>query len=482
MKALMNRRAFIRRTGAGAFGLLCSGAAKAASGAGTAAPNVILCMADDLGWRDTGYNGHPALRTPNLDDMARRGLCFDRFYSGAPVCSPTRGSCLTGRHPYRYGVFSANVGHMPPEELTLAEVLKSRGYITGHFGKWHLGTLTTTVPDSNRGGPDGVEHYSPPWDNGFDVCFSTEAKVPTWDPMVTPETDAGGTGTKTPGEPYCTWYWTGPGIRAEDNLDGDDSRVIMDRAVRFMREAVSSGKPFFAVIWFHTPHLPVVAGKKYLDMYDGQPVEKRHFYGCVSAMDEQVGRLRGELRKLGVASDTMFWFTSDNGPELERIGKRAQGSAGPYRGRKRSLFDGGVHVPGLLEWPSKITGPRTVTMPASTLDYFPTVLDVLNVPAESGPEPHDGVSLQPLIEGRMSSRPAPICFESGKQISVVDNRYKLISLDRGETFLLFDLVENPGETDDIAEKNPKTAHHLRTVLEQWRRSCTASRGGRDYRR
>ena len=125
-------------------------------------------MSDDQGWGDVGYHDHPFLKTLNLDQMAESDIRLDRFYSAATVCSPTRGSCLTGRHPYRYGIFNANVGQLPEEELTLAETLKSVGYSTGHFGKWHLGTLTKTVQESNRGGDKGKENYSPPWTNGFD--------------------------------------------------------------------------------------------------------------------------------------------------------------------------------------------------------------------------------------------------------------------------------------------------------------------------
>src|SRR4051794_17424401 len=148
-------------------------------------PNVILAMADDLGWGDVGYNGSPVIRTPHLDAMSRSGIRFDRFYVPT-VCSPTRGGCLTGRHPYRYGIFTANLGRLPGQERTLAEALKTRGYATAHFGKWHLGTLTKSQADSNRGGPAGAGDYSPPWDHGFDVTFSTEAKVPSWDPLWKP--------------------------------------------------------------------------------------------------------------------------------------------------------------------------------------------------------------------------------------------------------------------------------------------------------
>ena len=148
-------------------------------------PNIILIMADDLGYGDVGYH-NPIIKTPSIDKMAKEGVQFNRFYVSVPVCSPTRGSILTGRNPYRYGIYSANVGHLKKEELCLAEVLKAADYRTGHFGKWHLGTLTTAETDGNRGRLNDSSHYSPPWRNGFDVSFSTEARVATWDSLVTP--------------------------------------------------------------------------------------------------------------------------------------------------------------------------------------------------------------------------------------------------------------------------------------------------------
>jgi len=169
---MINRREFLKCVGrysiCAAVASIGRGRVLALDGDSIKEPNVILCMSDDQGWGDVGYNGHPVLKTPNLDQMAKEGITFERFYSGAPVCSPTRGSCLTGRHPYRYGIYHANVGHVKKEEITLAEVLKMQGCATGHFGKWHLGTLTKTVKEANRGGRRGAAHYSPPWENGFD--------------------------------------------------------------------------------------------------------------------------------------------------------------------------------------------------------------------------------------------------------------------------------------------------------------------------
>ncbi len=451
--------------------------------AASSKPNVILMMADDLGWGDVGFNGSHLIRTPHLDEMARAGLRFTRFYSAAPVCSPTRGSVLTGRHPFRYGVTFANEGHMKPEEITLAELLCTLGYKTGHFGKWHLGTLTKTVSDSNRGGPRGVKDYSPPWLNGFDVCFSTEAKVPTWDPMLKPPGKAPSIGwdyIRTPAKAasYGTHYWNQRGEMVRDNLRGDDSRVIMDRVVPFLEEAVQSGRLFFAVVWFHAPHLPVVAGPKYAALYANQPSYKRNYYGSITALDDQVGRLRATLRRLGVADNTMLWFCSDNGPEGRRC--KAPGSAGPFRGRKRSLYEGGVRVPGLLEWPGWVTAGASTDVPVVTSDYLPTIIDLLGVGLPDD-RPVDGVSLLPLFQGKMKVRKKPIAFESRGQISLNDERYKLIRASHDGPYELYDLLADPGEKKDIAAAHPGIVSRMKTTLATWRSSCKRSDAGEDYK-
>lgn len=461
------RRDFLKTAAIASSAIAVSGISSAARP--QSKPNIILCMTDDQGWGDTGYNGHPTIKTPNLDKMSKSGLRFDRFYAAAPVCSPTRGSAITGRHPYRYGIFFANKGHMLDEEITLAEAVKTQGYTTGHFGKWHLGTLTTTMTDSNRGRPGKTEHYSPPQDNGFDVCFATEAKVPTWDPMK-----------KTPGssEHYGTHYFNETGQVVTDNLEGDDSRVIMDRAIPFIQNAAKDKTLFLAIIWFHTPHKPVVAGGEYLAMYKDHP--GAHYLGCITAMDEQVGRLRGELRKLNVAENTMLFFCSDNGPE-EGKDTKSNGSAGHFRGRKRSLYEGGIRVPGLLEWPAKIKKNRTTDLPCCTIDYFPTVMDVLGLKMKGQPEPIDGVSLLPLIEGRMKRRPRPIGFQSGKQVALSDNRYKIYSGNSGKTFELYDLIDDPAEANDIAAEKPGILKEMKQALLKWQQSCKDSNEGKDYK-
>lgn len=452
---------------------------KAADSSDVSRPHVILCMADDLGWGDTGYNGHPVLRTPHLDRMAREGIRFDRFYAAAPVCSPTRGSCLTGRHPYRYGITFANVGCMEQEELTLAEVLKTQGYATGHFGKWHLGTLTTKLRDANRGQPGDAAHFAPPWMHGFDVCFSTESKVPTYNPMVCPRDFKNHPGNLqrwwdpeiAPGNAtrYGTRYWNEKGDEVTEHLDGDDSRLIMDRAIPFIQQAVRDRKPFFAVIWFHAPHLPVAAGREYYDLYEGQDDYTRHYLGCITALDEQLGRLRQTLKEFGADENTMLWFCSDNGPEGN---PSAPGKTRGLRGRKRSLYEGGVRVPGLLVWPQRIKQHRVVSMPCSTSDYFPTVLDALGyLLPEARTRSYDGVSLMPLIRGELEARPRPIGFESQKQVSLSDNRFKIYSGNGGKTFELYDLVDDPGESRNLSAEHPEIVERMRRTLETWRESC-----------
>ena len=451
-------------------------------------PNIVLVMADDLGWGDVGYNGHPVIKTPHLDDMASRGLRFDRFYAAAPVCSPTRGSCLTGRHPFRYGIKTANMGHLRKEEICLAAVLKELGYVTGHFGKWHLGTLT---PDFSGKGRRRMpkQNYMTPGMAGFEEWFSTEYAVATWNPYD-PKNAHGKHDVRA-------LYWDN-GRNISDGkaqgLTGCDSRIIMDRAIPFIEKAVRDAEPFFAVIWFHAPHAPVIGGERYRAMYPQEAVGAQHYYAVVTALDEQLGRLRDTLRQLGAATDTLLWFSSDNGPEGNPHPRgRFQGSSGPFRGRKRSLYEGGVRVAGLLEWPAKIEPGRVTDFPAVTSDYFSTVLDLLGhrIPDDLQ-RPYDGVSLLSVIEGQQIDRPRPIGFQSRGMATLSDNRYKLVhnpegkrlKSDNGETpvatWELYDLATDRSETTNIAAEYPSVVDSMREKLRNWQASCEASARSEDY--
>lgn len=453
--------------------------------------NIILIMCDDLGYGDVGFNGNPIIQTPNLDRLAVNGIRFSRFYAGGPVCSPTRGTCLTGRHYFRYGITHANRGHLPAQEITLARVLKSHGYTTGHFGKWHLGTLDPNY--SGKPNRDPALNYAPPWERDYDASFATEYAVPSWDPTVGIDNN----------HQRLDSSWASPyyenGQLATENLDGCDSRILMDRAIPFIEKAVANDQPFFSTIWFHAPHTPVVAGPEYRALYAQCREDEQHYYGCVTAVDDQVGRLYQTLEKLGVAEQTMVWFCSDNGPE-GRVGTmgRNRGSTVGLRGRKRSLFEGGVGVPAFLHWPSRVEAGQVVEMPCSTLDYFPTITELIDY-ALPDRRPIDGVSLVPMIGGKMTVRPRPIPYRFNERkeamfgsptFAMTDNRYKCLtnlanfsSLDDrtdNQRDLCFDLMADRFETNDVSEEQIDLIHQTRQRLSEWVDSCRASHAGADY--
>ncbi len=409
-------------------------------------PNVILVMCDDLGWGDVGFNGNETIKTPNIDRMAQEGVTFERFYSASAVSSPTRASVLTGRNPMRTGVFNANVGILRPEEITIPELLSDAGYATGHFGKWHLGTLTTAMKDANRGRKGNLKEYNPPALHGYDVAFVTESKVPTWDPMKKPvgKTSGGGWNALAEGDeslPYGTSYWDIEGKRVNENLEGDDSRVVMDRVLPFIKENHEAGKPSLSVVWFHTPHKPCVAGPEYFAMYQGTN-DFRNYAGCITAMDVQMGRLRQFLEDEKMLDNTIIWFCSDNGPE--RCSKNGGGVTGGFKARKRSLHEGGVRVPAFAFGGGVAAGIRS-DFPASTCDYLPTIVELAGVSKSQCKNELDGVSLAKLVmKGERGVRKAPIVACYAGQVSYSDEKCK-IYLSKGGVLEYYDIVNDPYE-------------------------------------
>ena len=409
-------------------------------------PNILLIMSDDHGWYDTGYNGNEEIRTPNMDSLASEGIIFDRFYSASAVCSPTRASFITGRNPLRTNIPYANQGHLKKEEITIPEILKEEGYSTAHFGKWHLGTLSKTVFDANRGGREKYfDEYTIPSQHGYDTYFCTESKVPTFDPMVCPMSFSNSEslrfgwkaiGNQDSAKAYGTAYWVGENLIETRNLEGDDSRVIMDRVVPFIENSQITGKPFFASIWFHTPHLPVVSDSLHRSYYDGMSLDKQIYYGSITAMDEQIGRLWNKLEELGIEENTIIFYCSDNGPEVQ-----TPGSAGVFRERKRSLYEGGVRVPAFVVWKNNINEGQRIDYPAVTSDYLPTILDILELEYPDN-RPVDGISILMALKGEKKKRVKPIGFICKPKISWVTDQYKLIGDYNRENFELYDLLND----------------------------------------
>ena len=437
--------------------------------------NVVLLMADDLGYGDVGFNGNEKIITPHLDQMARSGITFDHFYAASCLCTPTRASCLTGRNPFRQGIFAAHTGGMRHAETTYAELLKKKGYSTGFFGKWHLGWVEPEKLES-RG------FYSPPWHHGFQEVFATKSAVPTWNPTKTPSRWKG-FGARKDGS-WGGSIYVRNGIPVTENLDGDDSRIIMDRVIPFIEKAVSEEKPFLATVWFHAPHDPVLAGPEYLARYPGLPEAQKHLYGCITAMDKQIGRLRDCLETKGLAEDTIVFFCSDNGP-ADSATKKGIASAGPFRGHKHQMWEGGIRVPALMVWPGHLKENVICSFQAGTVDYLPTILDLLGLPAQKK-RPMDGISLRPVLQGKPTERPFPLAFgyqrlyKKTELYALIDGPYKICIPEVGDKMMLFDLENDPSESNDLSNSKPQVFERLKADLEKAKKSWRASREGKDY--
>jgi len=315
-------------------------------------------MADDQGWGDIGYNGHPFVQTPALDQMAQDGFVFDRLYAGAPVCSPTRASVMTGRSPIRTKV--TNHGrYLRPQEQTIGETLKAAGYVTGLFGKLHLGS---GQPDSpcNPGGMGFDE-----WVIGLnffdnDPYLSRNGKI--------------------------------------EHRKGKGSVILMDDAIAFLKKHKSDDRPMFAVIWFPSPHDPHQEVPDGPSLYTGR--KNAGYYREITLLDQQVGRLRGDLRQMGIAENTILWYCSDNG------GLVKESSGG--RAKKGSIYEGGLRVPGIIEWPAHNLKGRTA-VPVSTCDMYPTLMAMAEVKLVA-PHPLDGIDISKIIAGKEKKRSKPIGF------------------------------------------------------------------------
>ena len=407
-------------------------------------PNIVLVMADDMGWGQTGYYNHPVLKTPHLDAMAAGGLRFDRFYAGGPVCSPTRATVLTGRTHDRTGVQSHGFA-LRKQEKTLAVALRGSGYATGHFGKWHLNGLRgpgVPILKEDTHGPAGF---------GFDEWLSVTNFFDK-DPVMSRKGKF-------------------------EELSGDSSEIIVAEALKFIAAQARAERPSFTVIWYGTPHSPWMGLERDLKLFANLDEKSQHHYAELAAMDRSLGALREGLRRIGIARDTLVWFCSDNGG----LAGFKPDTVGGLRGYKGSLFEGGLRVPGVIEWPRGITKPRVTSFPAATMDIFPTLAEVAGLPADSMLQPQDGQSLRPLFEKEPGPRGKPIGFRSGTRGALVDNEFKLYSrnVNKGD-FELYHLGDDPVEKEDVSAGNPEVARRLRKVFEEWNATVEASVAGKDY--
>jgi len=449
-----------------------------------AKPNIILVMADDQGYGDMGFTGHPVIQTPNFDKMAAEGIRFDRFYAAAPVCSPTRASVMTGRHPNRMGCFTWG-RTLRPQEMTIAEALKEIGYITGHFGKWHVGSVYAESPVS-------------PGNSGFDEWLSAPNFFDN-----NPILSRNGKAVQTTGE---------------------SSMVTVDAALEFINKHKDSVQPLFAVVWFGSPHSPHEADTTDQKIYKDYDDKLKHFYGEITGMDRAFGKLRKNIQEMGIAENTILWYCSDNG------GLNGLGLTGG-RGHKGQVYEGGLRVPAILEWPSQYKEHRVIKGPANTTDIFPTLLELIG---EEIPHtmPIDGIGLKDILDNPIVMRSEPMGFwdkpskgirtpsrdwmpkmleDQKNGVEETDNLF--LRMDAGEikekystdsfpghsawldwpwklhrmekngevNYELYSLVSDPMESNNVIDIHTERVSNMKSELENWLVSVVNSLNGEDYK-
>jgi arylsulfatase A len=436
---VQTRREFLRLVGIGTASLAMARLARGA--AASRKPNVLLILIDDLGWSDVGCYGNKFHETPNIDRLAREGMRFTDAYAAAPVCSPTRASILAGQYPARVGVTDFIPGHwrpyeklrvpinrqqyLPLEIVTLAEALKKAGYVTGHIGKWHLG---------------GKEHS--PDHQGFDHAIA--------------------------------------GVR---NLDDKQVTGFTDGAIQFITE--NQNTPFLLQLSHHTVHIPLEAPPKLVEKYAKKPkpesgVNNPVYAAMIEHLDDSVGRILKKLDELNLSERTVVVFFSDNGGLRQRFDGKGEivTSNAPLRAEKGTLYEGGIRVPLIVRWPGAIKAGSVCSVPVTSVDFYPTFLEIAGGKGEAN-HVLDGESLLPLLGGaREMNRDAifwhyPHYHHSTPAGAIRTGNWKLIEFFEEDKVELYNLEGDVGEKNNRTAKMPEKARQLRRRLAAWRRSVGA---------
>jgi len=410
-------------------------------------PNVIFILTDDQGYGDLGCHGNPWIKTPNLDKLHSESVRFTNFHTGT-TCSPTRSGIMTGKYCNKVGVWHTLNGReiLAAEETTLAQTMKKAGYHTAIFGKWHLGDNYPFRPQ-DRGfdevlvhGGGGVGQQPDYWNNDyFDDTYFRNGK---------PEKFTGN----------CTDVW-------------------FSEAIKFIK--TNKNLPFFCFLSTNAPHDPWEVEKKYSEPYENNPgIPNPNFYGMITLIDENVGKLRQELERLGIAENTILVFMTDNGTmggvKFGNSGELISGFNAGMRGVKSSPYDGGHRVPFFINWPKEgISAGKDIANITSYIDFMPTLLDLCGVKPASK---MDGISLKPLIYGNKANWPARILFtdtqreeflKKWKQFAAMTDRWRLVGKDE-----LYDMTSDPGQKANVAAKHPEVVGKLLGEYEKWWRDVS----------
>ncbi len=416
-------------------------------------PNVIVILTDDQGTIDAHCFGASDLATPGIDSLAARGVKFTQFYAAAPVCSPSRAGLLTGRYPVRAGVpgnVSSKRGDagMPTTQVTIAETFRAAGYLTAHIGKWHLGYTPETMPNGQ----------------GFDHSF-------------------GHMGGCIDNYSHF-FYWSGPNrhdlwrngteIYRQGRFFAD---LMLEEAVDFIER--NRERPFLIYFAMNMPHYPYQGDEKWLKHYEELSYPRNLYAAFVSTLDTRIGALIRAIDELGLREDTIIVFQSDHGHSCEIRAHGGGGNAGPYRGAKFSLFEGGIRVPAIISWPGHLPEGVTRDQIGHGCDWLPTVAELAGVPLVN--RDIDGKSLTKVI--RSAAAPSPhdvLHWTIGKSWAVRSGDWKLLGnprdtsnkapLTAADKRFLVNLVKDPGEMKNVAAEHPDVVRRLEAAHVAWQQS------------
>ncbi|MGJ8642430.1 MAG: sulfatase-like hydrolase/transferase [Luteolibacter sp.] len=400
-------------------------------------PNIVVFLADDMGWGDSSCYGSEIIKSPNLDKLASQGVRFTQAYAACGVCSPSRSAILTGRTPYRNGVWAHLSGkgpaHLRTSEITYPKLLKEAGYETCHVGKWHLNS------QQQFNNPE----YPQPGDHGYDYWMATHNNASP--------------SHKNPknfirnGEPV-------------GEVNGFSAPFVADEAILWLKDIRDPEKPFALSVWVHEPHLPIATDDQFTELYEGHRNAK--YLGNITQLDHALGKVMDALEEQGVADNTLLIFTSDNGPEGKS--EVTGGSTGGLSGRKRDDLEGGIRVPGVVRWPGKIEAGTVSDVPVIGSDIFTTVLEAAGVPVPTD-RTIDGVSMVPAFTGNPVERKVPLFWRThvstpSSRVAVRVDDWKLVSNDTMDVFQLFNVQEDPTESKNLEDKMPEKLDELKKVM------------------
>lgn len=409
-------------------------------------PNVIVIVADDLGYADVGFQGAKDIETPHLDSLAKSGVRFTNGYSSHPFCSPMRAGFMTGRYQQRFG-YETNVPYDPhnpfvglaKDQITIAERLQKAGLRTAAVGKWHLGASSVHHPLAR-----GFDFHFGFLGGGHDY-FEVD--------LTRPMTEGYREPLQKNGKP--------------EDLKGYLTDVLTTEAVGFVKQ--NARKPFFLYLAYNAPHTPLQAPEFWLEKYAGIADEKRRAYAAmVSTLDAGVGRLIETLDVLGLREKTVVFFVSDNGgPEHANASDN-----GPLRGEKGDVYEGGVRVPFIMSWPGVIEGDRNFRHPVNTIDVACTALALAGIEIDDDPT-LDGINLLPFASGENKGAPHDALFwrkMNGEAWAIRCGKWKLVRPSEDEPSALYDLETDIAEYQDLAAMNPDIVASLEQKFDDWNTS------------